>query len=317
MVRRAAPTVKPILVTGSPRSGTTWVGRMMAPSEQLYYIHEPFNPDYPPGSNICNVRFKHHQTYITEENEHFYYQPIKQMIQGHYNFTLDGIVHHPIKGFRSHWSQWKRFQHYHHNRMVPLIKDPVALMSAGWMARRFDIHVVVMIRHPAAVVASMKRLNWGFDPKKWALSQPLLLRDHLLPFKDELTLLSASKSDIVDQIALLWKIAYAMVLTYQADFPGWVYLKLEELAEDPLDRFALLFERLGLKFTDTLKRRITEHSSESNPTRSTGKEKLIKLNSKKAVNQWKKHLSTGEISRVREIVEEVSKFYYADCTWEI
>jgi hypothetical protein len=32
---------RPILVTGSPRSGTTFVGRMLALSPGVHYIHEP------------------------------------------------------------------------------------------------------------------------------------------------------------------------------------------------------------------------------------------------------------------------------------
>ena len=32
---------KPILVTGSHRSGSTWVGKMLATSPSVNYIHEP------------------------------------------------------------------------------------------------------------------------------------------------------------------------------------------------------------------------------------------------------------------------------------
>ena len=34
---------RPILVTGSHLSGTTWVGRMIAVSPCVAYLHEPFN----------------------------------------------------------------------------------------------------------------------------------------------------------------------------------------------------------------------------------------------------------------------------------
>ncbi len=43
-------------------------------------------------------------------------------------------------------------------------------------------------------------------PAVWALSQPLLLRDYLSPLEDELKLLKESKSDIIDQTALMWKV---------------------------------------------------------------------------------------------------------------
>ena len=37
---------KCILVTGSIRSGTTWVGKIISQSKRVYYIHEPL-PNIP------------------------------------------------------------------------------------------------------------------------------------------------------------------------------------------------------------------------------------------------------------------------------
>ena len=34
-----------VFVTGAPRSGTTFAGRMLSPFPRVDYIHEPFNPD--------------------------------------------------------------------------------------------------------------------------------------------------------------------------------------------------------------------------------------------------------------------------------
>ena len=310
-------SVKPLLVTGSPRSGTTWVGRMLAPSMQLYYIHEPFNPTYPPGSGICNVRFNHHQAYITEDNEKRFYKPIKQMIEGRYNFPAAILSSRSINDVKKALSQKKHFLRYRRKHMLPLIKDPIALMSAGWFGRRFDINVIVMVRHPAAFVASMKRLNWGFDPSRWALSQPLLLRDYLSSFEDELKNLKDSKSDIVDQTALLWKVLYFVVLKYKEIYSNWIFLRHEDISRDPLVQFDKLFGMLGLNFTDELEERVIEYSSESNPSHSKGAEKLIKLNSKKTVSNWKNVLSAQEIERIKKIVKEVSKFYYSDKDWEL
>src|SRR5882672_1880226 len=58
---------RPILVTGAHRSGSTWVGRMIARSPTIRYIHEPFNPDaFKPG--ICAARFEREFTYVCAEN---------------------------------------------------------------------------------------------------------------------------------------------------------------------------------------------------------------------------------------------------------
>jgi len=309
--------IKPVLVTGSPRSGTTWVGRMLTTSSQLYYIHEPFNPDFRPGAGICNIKFKHHQTYITQANESSYYKPIRQMVEGKFSLPAGMLACRSISDIKKVWNQKREFQEYHRRHMLPLIKDPIALMSAGWLGSRFDMNVIVMIRHPAAFVASVKRLKWGFDPSRWALSQPLLLGDYLSPFEEELKILRDSKSDIIDQTALFWKVLYFVVLKYKKEFPEWIYLRHEDLSRKPLSNFEQLFKTLGLEFTDEVQEQIDEHSSESNPSHSEGVDKLLKLNSKKVISQWKSVLSSQEIKRIKEIVGEVSKSYYSDSDWEM
>ena len=309
--------VKPVLVTGSPRSGTTWVGHMLTASPQLYYVHEPFNPDHRPGCGVCNVRFQHYQTYITEANESRYVKPIKQMIEGKYNFSAGILASRSLADIKKVWSQKKIYNEYHRKGMRPLIKDPIALMSAGWLARRFNLNVVVMIRHPAAFVASMKRLAWGFRPERWALSQKLLLRDYLSPLEDELKRLRDSETDIIDQAALLWKTAYFVVTRYKRAHPDWIYLKHEDLSRDPIATYENVFSRLGLDFTDEVRDRIVEHSNETNPSHATGTDKLLKLNSKKVISQWKNALSPQDIMRTKAIVEDVSSSFYSDRDWEL
>ena len=46
---RLRVSVRPILVTGAHRSGTTWVGKMLALAPGVGYIHEPFSPATAPG----------------------------------------------------------------------------------------------------------------------------------------------------------------------------------------------------------------------------------------------------------------------------
>ena len=50
------PRSQSILVTGAPRSGTTWAGSTIAAAARLRYVHEPFNPHYYRPA-LCSVRF--------------------------------------------------------------------------------------------------------------------------------------------------------------------------------------------------------------------------------------------------------------------
>ena len=51
----------PLLVTGLPRSGTSWTGKMLEASGQVVYVNEPLNPRRPPGRSpgVLNASVTH------------------------------------------------------------------------------------------------------------------------------------------------------------------------------------------------------------------------------------------------------------------
>ena len=61
----------PILVTGMPRTATSWVGKMLEASGALVYVNEPMNPQHPPGRSpgVLRAEVQHAFQYISEHNE--------------------------------------------------------------------------------------------------------------------------------------------------------------------------------------------------------------------------------------------------------
>jgi sulfotransferase family protein len=307
--------IKPILVCGAPRSGTTWVGRMLALSPALYYVHEPFNPDVPAAKFICQARFKYRNIYITEENERRYYRPIKRMLTGKFSL-LHGLARtHSYREMRQVIRLWREFGRYRRQGIVPLIKDPIALMSAGWLARRFDINVIVMIRHPAAFVNSMKNRNWSFFPSRWALPQSLLMRDYLNPFEKQMIELEHEEHDIIDKTALLWKILHYVILQYKKRHKDWVFARHEDFAMNSIDSFCSLYKSMGLLFSDDIRQRIHNFSKETNPMEEVHRKDSVRRNSRATVSNWKKTLTPSEVKRIRIQVEEISRNFYLDNDW--
>jgi len=240
---------KPILVTGSHRSGTTWVGRILSVSPDVGYIHEPFNPLHRrlnPG--ICKAKFKYQYTYVTEENEAKFYDDILATIKFRYNLLHQiKVVIKKRQGFRTLARQYIGFLTNRYIKHVrPLFKDPLALFSTEWLSKRFNMDVVILIRHPAAFVSSVKRMNWPAHDFSQFLKQPLLVRDHLYPFEKEIKDLVKNEHDVIDEGILLWKLFYYVVDKFK---PGEVYnigggrdnsLSIIEMLD-------LLQKRLGIK----------------------------------------------------------------------
>ena len=71
-------TIRPILVTGAHRSGSTWVGRMIATSPRVTYLHEPFNLKHDMG--LCRTQFDCWFTYVCERNESAYQRDLRDTI---------------------------------------------------------------------------------------------------------------------------------------------------------------------------------------------------------------------------------------------
>lgn len=308
--------VKPILVSGAPRSGTTWVGRMLALSPALHYVHEPFNPSNATAKYLCKGLQQIRNLYITEENEQQYYRPIKEMLAGKCSLWHCLAQARSYRGCRKAIGLWRECGIYHRQGKIPLIKDPIALMSAGWLARRFDINVVVMIRHPAAFVHSMKERNWGFYPSRWALSQPLLIRDFLSPFEKEMIALEQEPHDIIAQTALMWKILNYIVLEYKKKNKDWIFLRHEDVAMNPLENFRDLYDKLGLVFSDDIRQAIYDSSKDTNPAKGTGSVHFVQRNSRATVSSWKRALTSSDIERIRIQVEDVSSNFYHDSDWD-
>lgn len=304
---------KPILVTGSHRSGTTWVGRVIDKSPSVGYIHEPLNLNNHPG--ICGAKFDYWFPYISKKNESTFYEHIKKTINFKYNLIGEiTSIMRPLdlvqlaKDFSS-------FFLYRFSNIRPLIKDPIAVFSAEWLASKFDMDVVILIRHPAAFASSLKRLNWT-HPFSHFLKQPLLMEDHLYPFESEIREYAEKEHDIIDQAILLWKIIHHMIIKYKKKHKDWIFIRHEELSRAPLQGFRYIFKKLNVEFSRDIREFIKEYSFSKNPSEApTKRTDFIKLNSRLNIWNWKRRLKKSEIEYIRTHVEDFSRVFYSDEDW--
>lgn len=307
---------KPILVTGSHRSGTTWIGKMISASPSVAYIHEPFNPCISkifPG--ICGIDFNYWYEYVTYENEAKYYPEIKKTLNFRYDLNKQIASYHKLRDYKRTIKEYLSFYRYRLSNSVPLIKDPFTLFSAEWLAEKFDMNVVITIRHPASFISSLQKLNWSYDFSHF-LKQPLLMKDHLQSFEAEIIEYSHKKVDLIDQASLIWRIIYQTVSNYIAKYPNWIYLRYEDVARQPITSFEKLFQKLNLDFSNSVQTTVQNYCQPSNPSITPDSDYyLIKVDSKAHISSWKNRLTDLEIKRIRNQVETVSSNFYADNDW--
>lgn len=300
--------VQPILVTGGHRSGTTWVGRMLAANPQVAYISEPLNVLHRPG--VLRAKVDRWYQYICDENESAYLTAFEELLDYRYH-QWDEI--RSIRSLKDFLRMGRDFAIFYNGLMRGqrvLLKDPFAVFSIPWFAKRFNFRVVVAVRHPAAFASSLKRLGWNFDFKD-LLAQPLLTRDHLEPYREQMQSIKAD--DVIGQASLLWTMIYLTVHSTRNLIPDLLIVRHEDLSRDPISGFRSLYESLSLDFTPRVKGKILNSSGSENPTElSRKKVHSVKLDSRANMDNWRKRLTEEEVNRVREMTKDVLPFYYPE-----
>jgi hypothetical protein len=301
---------RPILVTGTQRSGSTWVGEMIAHHPQVVYVWEPFNPAVPRSPVTYWYEL------VTPDTEAKFRAFLDPLLTFRYPWLADVLDRpHPRRlvgaMLRTARCWWRR-----RTGCRALMKDPSALFSAEWLARTYGMDAIVLIRHPAAFASSLKRLHWQFCyPDLWW--QTRLMEDYLAPFRDEVRRYAECLPDIIDQAILLWRLIHHVIRRFQQAHPDWIFLRHEDLSRRPVAEFEKLFARLGLDLTPRVRRAIEEHTSSENPAEAPDKvAHQLKRDSLGNIWNWRRRLLPEEIARVRQGTADIAPFFYTDADWD-
>ncbi len=305
----------PVLVTGSHRSGSTWIGRILALDPHAGYIHEPFNRRHRRG--ICRVHFTRTYTYVTKENEAPYLAAFRDMLAWKFSPRAQMAQIRAPRDLAVMARNMGYFQIQRLRGSRPIVKDPLALFSAPWLAERFGMQVVVAIRHPAAFVASLRSAGWDRFPFADLRDQELLMRERLAPFRAEIAAAAETRPGVVDMGILLWRIFHHQIDRARTEHPDWIFVRHEDLSRDPAAGFEALFARLGLDFARTTAqtpRAFTDGTVRHNPMqqRPTG---TLARDSRQNILSWKSRLSPEEIAYIRRAVEPLAAKFYSDADW--
>ena len=152
------PENKPILVTGSHRSGSTWVGRMLSLPADVGFIWEPLSPLSSKG--VCAAEISEWFLHIHEGNEKEYLQAIQDVVGFKYNYLAELKKTTSVRRLARFFRDVYIFNNYRIHNCRPLLKDPIALMSAGWLQHTFNMQVLVLIRNPFAFCASIRNARF-------------------------------------------------------------------------------------------------------------------------------------------------------------
>ena len=153
-----------VFLAGSGRSGTTWLSEVIECRGGYRYVFEPFNP----ARVGAFGHFRSKQYLRPDDAREEFLEPARLALTG---------------ALKSSWTD--RFN----RKLVArrrLIKDIRANLLLGWMRANFPgMPIVLLLRHPCAVVASRLALGWK-DNLHETMEQGDLVEDYLRPMEAEI-----------------------------------------------------------------------------------------------------------------------------------
>jgi hypothetical protein len=301
-----------ILVTGSPRSGTTAVGQALAIGATSCTLHEPFN--YHVGLRSIERYFEIPGT------AGFAVEDLGRHVDGIRRLELrfksgvfpdDRGLRRLVKklvGGRSRASY--RMCKLHKNLDTILWKDPFACFCVDLLADVHNIPVVVTVRNPWAVAASFKRMGWRFDVRDIIARAT---EAGFLPAGDGLATYPDLDNPPINA-AILWEVIYSRLLNWSRGRSIFL-ASLDDIVDRPLAAYRSLFARLALPWSEEVAARIAE-MYESRSERVLPREKRAhdrKRDLRSINSYWQELLGEREARTVGELTGSTWERIRAAC----
>ncbi|MDJ0768717.1 MAG: sulfotransferase [Ilumatobacter sp.] len=233
-----APATNLVLVTGCPRSGTTFLGKALSSPRNVDYFHEPLNPSCGLPSVTTDFVDIGHPSNATAQSEFrrlLRYEPM--LTTG--NYRRDSSYRQLVKrvvGSRGPFMlRLARLNPWSEHAVV---KDPFAALSVRWLRDEAGLAPIVILRHPAAVAESFRRLGWQTD----GLASDLARRDGLM--SDREREIADSIADELSSAALIWRV----LVRHMLETPS-LRVTHEALSDQPRRVVRALCDATGLPYT--------------------------------------------------------------------
>ena len=306
---------RPVLIVGAPRSGTSWVFRVLGRAQDTVRIYEPDNEMLHPQALRAKRGLGRFPVLAAGDES--------RALATLWDRTLTGRVPSASRFQRKAASVFEKappgerrsavdggpVSRHLRNAMllaslpdrtsakagvVPVAKSVHSAFCLPWLAARWDPRVVVVLRDPRNVIASWLELDIG-DRDRRLDDNPLIRSSVIEPLGLPA---SPSSEDPIRRIAWTLGLLNSAVLAVAAAHPDWVLTNHEALCVDPHAAFRALVEEAGLTWTEACDRYLDNANAE-------GEGFTVKRVAAEQPERWRARLSPAQ---AQEIADEMARF---------
>ena len=262
---------KTLIIAGTARSGTTWLADIVASQVSCRMMFEPFNSN------------------LVKDYENFNY--FQYMRPGEENRALASFTEKILTGaIRDPWID-KQVEHiFPEYRLIKTIRANLLLK---WLKTSFpQVSVVLIIRHPCAVVSSRMKLAWWADRDiAPLLSQPKLITDYLT---DKIEFIESVRTE-EEKHAIIWCVNTLVPLKqFQAGSLPIIFY--ENLCMQPEIELPKVFSAFRIKFQKSA------YKAARRPSTTSLSSSAI-LTGSDLVTHWQTQLSDQQVKNILKVVD--------------
>lgn len=260
---------RPLLIAGAPRSGSSWIGRTIAQADGVTYVHEPDNEKRDPFAMRAKARLGRFPVLAPGDAARAYEALWRGAFSGgqhstarrhrfalaQYGKLTRELLEEAVSGGR--WTPRLRVAAAAGlPRTAPaapgriVVKSVHAPLALPWLRDRFDPEVVVVLRHPLNVLASVLDLGMADRDRRLDRSERVL-REY------------AARWDVAPPApgaTPLQRAAWQVGLFHSAlaEHRDAAVVVHEDVCADPTARLRSLFDALSIPWSDAVEAHLRE-----------------------------------------------------------
>jgi hypothetical protein len=298
---------RPILIVGLPRSGTTWTLRALARAPGTSAVLEPDSEDKNPGAIHAKAEVGRYPVLAPGDSAPGAYHRL-------WEWVLNGAPETRRSALARRLLGPGKVGRVHEGRLDPLTwlagtiarepRVPVdnvwarfiaksihAQLAVEWLAEEFDFDVVVLLRHPANVLASWMEVNLK-DARNSTLETRLDIRSRYVePWGVPLP-----GDDPLEQMS--WRVGLLTAVLEDAHrrHPEWHLRIHEDLCADTVTGFRRLYADLGLEWGTSAEEFLVGHDR-------PGSGFAIDRVASELSDSWQQRLDDRQVATLRRVLD--------------